>query len=1253
MKRILSSVLCLIMILTTVITALPVIAEAAYSPSTGAATSVLSKDSYKALYTTAGDEYVKGLYSYKFNSAKEMLDYELSQGYLHNMSWGDYSLYVNQHTGFVYYVNNVTGQILTSNPYDLGYSDKNPTGTDQYALSSQILVTFLKTSDGTSTTYTSAQWAGARGQIAVSFIKNGFRVNYTIGDTSSRLVPIAVDANKFEEVILIPMLERFQELLFASKDFVDDPELQAQYDFLGSETIEVDGEEMPTRTTSGYINIETLNDYMDSPDVKNYAYLSDNKDLQELQKALATGFVGGTDNYNLMDPVALIEEYNANKESGASNKIVIRQLSDMFRNFPITGSWEGSVDEYGQPTDENATPVAGTAIYALGKLTLEVDKPLVARNFSELLQKYTQYGITDILQDENDLGMKAAAVERPVFRCSLEYTFCKDGTLNVTLPANSIAFDESTYTLKEISPLQYFGTGVHVDESSNTQDYHSYAFIPDGAGSVTSFHDYTNINHSVPLYGTDAAYSEKVTKFEYYEQATMPVFGLVTETASNIDPTAKVTNGYFAIVEEGSALSTIKMFSNAAKNKYANVYVSYAPVPSDVFDLSETMTVGGGQSFTLALESKFTGSFVTNITMLTDPAIKSTMGLSAAYEATYSGMAARYRDFLVSEGTLTSLENVIDGSMPLYIEALGSIEIIKKYLTFPVNVNVPLTTFDDVLTMYNELAAAQQTLRDMADDYDRQASEVPEDDPTQKEFFDKKAAEYRALAEQVDDIKNVNFKLTGFANGGIKYDYPTKVKWEKACGGKSGFADLVAQAEAISAKTDSNLGIYPDFDFMFLTSAGTFSAVKRNDKARMIDNRYASIQLYDVSLGQYDKGHGNIINTASLEKLFGKFESSYSKNEWKYLSLSTFGSTLNSNFDEDAPVNRDESLEYVTDILSGLKKDGYSLMVDKGNAYTYDYVDHIVDLSLDGSHHAYTSYTVPFVGMVLHSYVNYSGNPINYSGSAEYDILKSIENGASLYYTLCYQNTNLMKDSVDTNKYYSVNYATWFERMVQTYKTLNDQIGGLQDYIIVDHKILIAEKALTDEQYAANAEKIKNEFVTLLDAELRDLINAKLDELRANDEIVDKSIKLDIDKAALYAQLSKVTCIPDQYVDDAFKARVDVAIEAIINYYGVIKSDGANVITVNAIPAADSTDDEFKDYVSEHDYFTNSIATDSDYDQTFYSVSDYKVVLVTYKNMTTNDEVKFVLNFNIDKVAIDFGGAEPIILEKYAFETIE
>ncbi len=1269
MKRILSSVLCAIMVFTIVIAALPTRSYAAYSPITNAATSdVFTSSHYSALYTLEGDEElgIQGIYSYNFNNAEEMLNYEKSKGYISSLQLGDYTLYVNKYTGYIYYQNNVTKQILTSNPYDIGYLNKKPGDGDINMLTSQLVINFKQTATNEKDTYASSQWAGERGQISVSYIKNGFRVNYTLGDTSSRLIPIAVKADKFEEEILLPMLETYQALLGA---FVEgNPRLEGE-DYILIEEGKEKYQGLTVKTASGYLNTNTILEYI-AITKKNIinkidASLQTSENYLNLNALnIALNQLFGQKGYSLLDTGSDIEKYNEYKEKGYTNKDpimegLIKSISDNFKRYPITGKWDGAVDpNTGVPTKDGTEAVVGTQIYVLNDPELEKNEGLRARNFSNLFKKYTAYSTIDILQDENEVGVKAGAVSKPAFRCSLEYTLNQDGTLDITLPASSISFDESIYTLESIIPIQYFGCGVKNDSKGNPKGYKASAFIPDGSGSITNFSEFTTVSYSAPIYGTDYAYSTLESKFEYCEPITMPVYGMVTDTASNENHELTVKNGYVAIIKEGSALARINMIASEVGNKYVNTYLSYTPYPSDTFDLTESITVGNVTDLTLTLDSKYAGSYVTNITMLTDPDIKAAKA-PLDYEATYSGMAARYRDYLVDNGTLEKLQNVDNGNMPLYIETLGSIEVIKKYLTFPVNVNIPLTSFDDILTMYNELKDAKNTLLKKAEAYREQGENAPKDDVAQREFCEKKALEYIELANEIEkNITNVNFKLTGFANNGMDYTYPTKVKWEKACGGKRGFSDLVGEAAEISKTEGQHLGIYPDFDFMFLMNNDIFSAVKRWDKVRMIDNRYASRQVYDPASREYIKGFGNIINTASLDKFFSKFEDSYSDYEWKYISLSTFGTVLNSNFDEDDPINRDTSLKYVTSILETAQDKGYSLMVDKGNAYTYEYIDHIVDLSIDSSHNVYSSYTVPFVGMVLHGYINYAGNAINYSGSEQYDILKSIENGANLYYTLCYQNTSLMKDSEIVNSYYSVNYDTWFERMVKTYNTLNKQIGNLQDYTIIEHKTIIGEKKLTSSELEKNADLIKAEFTELLNSELRALINNKIDELGVGSN---PSIKLDIDVDALCAQLMAITSLPAEYLDSAKDAENnDVAgsidlrtvigevVEEVKAYFGSVINDDetTNVISLSAIT----------EYTSKYDYFTKSLATDKNYDTTFYSVNNYNVVMVTYAKYDADgnitDTVSFVLNYNIDAVTVDLGTGEPVVLEKYAFSKV-
>ena len=135
-------------------------------------------------------------------------------------------------------------------------------------------------------------------------------------------------------------------------------------------------------------------------------------------------------------------------------------------------------------------------------------------------------------------------------------------------------------------------------------------------------------------------------------------------------------------------------------------------------------------------------------------------------------------------------------------------------------------------------------------------------------------------------------------------------------------------------------------------------------------------------------------------------------------------------------------------------------MVDGGNVYALQYADHILNIATDSSHYRYSSYTIPFVGMILHGYISYAGSPLNYAGNANYDALRSIESGAAPFYILAYQeqNTKKLKEDENLNKYYGVTYATWKDSVVEMYKFINEAIGDLQDYEIVDHKILVAER---------------------------------------------------------------------------------------------------------------------------------------------------------------------------------------------------
>ena len=130
-----------------------------------------------------------------FGDAYERLAYDLEQGYLDKASNGKFTIYVNRYTGVMYYQNNATGEMLTSNPFDFPIT----VGTNE-ELFSQVVIKYSSVSDTESdkTMYSSVEAAG-RNQITVTRINGGLRVNYSMGNTATRvLVPSSISAESME-----------------------------------------------------------------------------------------------------------------------------------------------------------------------------------------------------------------------------------------------------------------------------------------------------------------------------------------------------------------------------------------------------------------------------------------------------------------------------------------------------------------------------------------------------------------------------------------------------------------------------------------------------------------------------------------------------------------------------------------------------------------------------------------------------------------------------------------------------------------------------------------------------------------------------------------------------------------------------------------------------------------------------------------------------------------------------------------------
>ena len=96
---------------------------------------------------------------------------------------------------------------------------------------------------------------------------------------------------------------------------------------------------------------------------------------------------------------------------------------------------------------------------------------------------------------------------------------------------------------------------------------------------------------------------------------------------------------------------------------------------------------------------------------------------------------------------------------------------------------------------------------------------------------------------------------------------------------------------------------------------------------------------------------------------------------------------------------------------------------------------------------------IPFVQMVLHGHIAYSGGAMNKESDPDKALLQRIETGSDLRYTLTanpfdelYQNT--------FDELYNSNYAQNKERITEQYAVLRQALNGLADQAMVAHESL-------------------------------------------------------------------------------------------------------------------------------------------------------------------------------------------------------
>ena len=618
-----------------------------------------------------------------------------------------------------------------------------------------------------------------------------------------------------------------------------------------------------------------------------------------------------------------------------------------------------------ETTPENQLEIIREKYPVVDNEAIRVLKEITDKERNELEEYFVAAGYTfeDMEKDLESMNATETETVKPRFEISVQYTL-ENGALCVRIPSNLISYDTKNFSLLEIGALEYMASARVTDGG--------YLFLPDGSGTIVGFNSGEKIGNDIklPVYGYDRSVSY-LAGYDRLMTASLPVYGIKSQSGTML-----------VVIGEGAATADIVASSGGSSSMYARVGTVFSFADYDTFEYKDVNTQ---YSWSIVDSNTFGGTFELEFIPLD-------------FDAGYAQMAAAYRDRI--KFSKTEIKN----ALPLTVGLLGSVKHQDQMLFMPVTRQVPLTKFEDAITISKEL--------------------------------------------QKNGVDNLSLRLIGWEKGGLDTGVFTSFSPDGTLGGKKNIRKLNDFAK------DNNIGVYPDADFTFVkknSPLDKFYAV--GDTARMLDKTYAGYNRTRLSSGLMEsKAFMYALKPTSAKKFFDSFISSYKKSEMGGLSLGTLGGNLNSDKSQKGGADRESSLLNVQYMLKTASKN-LSVMTEGANAYTFAYVNQIVSAPLSDSGYPDADYSVPFLQMVLHGKIPYTTPAINLSGDFHTEVLKAVENGSGLYYELAYRNTDLLKTS-EYADIYSADYKTWKEQLLDSYSQVNSAIGNLQKDLIVGHEHL-------------------------------------------------------------------------------------------------------------------------------------------------------------------------------------------------------
>lgn len=360
----------------------------------------------------------------------------------------------------------------------------------------------------------------------------------------------------------------------------------------------------------------------------------------------------------------------------------------------------------------------------------------------------------------------------------------------------------------------------------------------------------------------------------------------------------------------------------------------------------------------------------------------------AGNDANYSGMAVKYRNHLDKYGLINKSSFMDSDSLPLFLN------IFMGYKTAGTGAN----------TKYRNITTYEQAQNILAD-------------------------------LKSKGIGTINSYLSGWSTAGYYDIIPdNKQEPEKKLGGKVDLQKLINYAKA----NNISLGLENQFTFA------------DKDNMTYTDRDIGTTKNYgNFTVSYWEKFMFNPVAVFNKTLDAVKKHKSFGTDN---ILLTNEGCYVYDDYNQNAKSNRIQTQNTFIELAKRVKAELGKVSYANANMYMAQVSDWFANVDDEGSKYLISDETVPFMQMVLHGYIPYTGSAYNNMYEINRQTLRYIEYG----YLPFYRVTNDLPDVREnyTDFLFSTEYKTWSPKIVETVKKYQNDFGNLWKLKISRHETL-------------------------------------------------------------------------------------------------------------------------------------------------------------------------------------------------------